>query len=646
MEKSFKEKPNRTCESGEKNGGEGLSEGNLQVRMEKKKLEGEEEFSLPTEVLNKRADDFIARVNRQRMIEARLLVIYENVAGKVVLITGASSGVGEHLAYEYASRGAFLALVAGRARSLTEVAETARYIGSPDVIMITADVQRVEDCRRMVEETVNYFGRLDHLVNNAGINEVAMLEEMADITSFRTIMDTNFWGSAYTTRFAVPYLRNSGGKIVAISSSGSWLPTPRMSIYNASKAAMLSFFDTLRVELGSRVHVLVVATGFIESELNQGKNWMKESTMDVDQDLRDVQVSGFQVKTASGCAKDIVNSACRGDKYLTTPAWFHVTWVWKILCPDAIEWFYRLIYITRTDEPATEAPSKKVLDGTGAKKILYPAKRSINSEKVAGKVVLITGASSGIGEYLAYEYARRGACLALAARREERLSAVADKARLLGSPDVIVISADVSKVEDCERSCRLTTSHGVYATVDHLVNNAGIIQIDMFEDCKQIPDSETLMNTNFWGSVYVIRFAIPHLRKSKGRIVGISSIAGWCSVPKMSFYCASKAALISFYETLSAEFGSDIGITIVTPGVVESEMSQGDLVSKAKMDLIPAESTEMCAKAIVDSACRGDRYLIEPSWARITFLLKVLCPELLEWCFHWVLVAKTSKKRN
>ncbi|KAL3571300.1 hypothetical protein D5086_028549 [Populus alba] len=273
-------------------------------------------------------------------------------------------------------------------------------------------------------------------------------------------------------------------------------------------------------------------------------------------------------------------------------------------------------------------------------KFISRIKRSINSEMVAGKVVLITGASSGIGEYLAYEYARRGACLALAARRQERLRAVADKARALGSPDVIVIPTDISKVEDSERFINEAVNH--FGKLDHLVNNAGVIQIDMFEDCKQISDFATLTNTNFWGSVYTTHFAIPHLRKSKGRIVGISSIAGWCSVPRMSFYCASKAAITSFYETLRAEFGSDIGITIVTPGVVESEMSQGDFLSKAQLEFVPVESTERCAKAIVDSACRGDGYLIEPSWARMSFLLKVLCPEVLEWLFHMMEVSSIA----
>ncbi|KAJ8772462.1 hypothetical protein K2173_027639 [Erythroxylum novogranatense] len=263
-------------------------------------------------------------------------IFKENVAGKVILITGASSGIGEHLAYEYAKKGACLALVARREGRLREVAFIARELGSPDVMMILADVQEAADCRRIVEETMNYFGRLDHLVNNAGISSACMLQEATDINTFRLSIfscfvyflynqDTNFWGSAYTTKYAVPYLRETRGKIIVMSSSASWLPTPRMSIYNASKAALVSFFETLRIELSPDIHVLIVTPSFIESELTQGKLLTKEGIMDIDQDTRDVQVSIIPVETARSCAKAIVNSACRGDKYLTEPSWFRIT---------------------------------------------------------------------------------------------------------------------------------------------------------------------------------------------------------------------------------------------------------------------------------------------------------------------------------
>ncbi|KAJ4728819.1 11-beta-hydroxysteroid dehydrogenase [Melia azedarach] len=300
-------------------------------------------------------------------------IFSEDVAGKVILITGASSGIGEHMAYEYASRGACLALCARRERSLGEVADRARDIGSPDVITIRADVSKVDDCRHIVEETINHFGRLDHLVNNAGITSVALFEDTDDITNFKYIMDTNFWGSVYTTRFAVPHLRYTRGKIVVLSSSASWLPAPRMSFYNASKAAMLQFFETLRVELAPDVDITIVTPGFIESELTQGKFFTREGKIEVDQELTDVQVGTIPVQPVSSCAKSIVNSACRGDRYLTEPSWFKITYWVKVLCPELIEWSYRLSYLARPEEPATEAPSKKVLDVTGAKNVSYPS---------------------------------------------------------------------------------------------------------------------------------------------------------------------------------------------------------------------------------------------------------------------------------
>ncbi|CAB4280471.1 unnamed protein product [Prunus armeniaca] len=225
---------------------------------------------------------------------------------------------------------------------------------------------------------------------------------------------------------------------------------------------------------------------------------------------------------------------------------------------------------------------------------------------MAGKVVLITGASS---------VCKRGARLALAARREDRLQGVADKARGLGSPDAIVLPADVSILEHCNRLVNETVNH--FGQLDHLVNNAGVLQVGSFEDWTQGQFSKlvSIMDINFWGSVYCTHFSLPHLRKSKGKIVVISSSSTWFSTPKFGFYNASKAALICFFETLRAELGSDIGITIVSPGLIESEMTG---------------SSQFLSQAIVDSACRGDMYLTEPAWVKFGFWLRVFCPELLE----------------
>ncbi|XP_057479502.1 11-beta-hydroxysteroid dehydrogenase A-like [Actinidia eriantha] len=299
-------------------------------------------------------------------------IFSEDVYGKVVLITGASSGIGEHLAYEYAKRGACLAICARRVHRLLAVAERARDLGSPDVISVEADVARVDDCRRFVEEAVNHFGRLDHVVCNAGITHVSLLEEVDDITHLRPIMEVNLWGSVYTTRFTAPHLRETGGKIVAISSSASWLPAPRMSVYNASKAAMAQFFETLRIEFGPDIHITLVTPGFMDSELTQGKYVAKDGKLVLDQEMRDVQASIIPVYRAESCAKAIVNSACRGERYVTAPAWFGVTYLWKVFCPELIEWAFRFLYLTSPGESPKEVPSKKIHDLNDAKSVLYP----------------------------------------------------------------------------------------------------------------------------------------------------------------------------------------------------------------------------------------------------------------------------------
>ncbi|KAF7834016.1 11-beta-hydroxysteroid dehydrogenase 1B-like [Senna tora] len=300
----------------------------------------------------------------------RRSIFSENVAGKVVLITGASSGIGEHLAYEYGRRGSRLALVARRENRLREVAEKAMSEGSPEVITIVADVSRVEDCKLFVDSTVKHFGRLDHLVNNAGIVPVCLFEHSTDVTNFAPAMDINFWGSAYSTYFAIPHLRESRGKIIGITSSAGWLPAPRMIFYNASKAAVINLYESLRTELGKDIGITIVTPGLIESEMTQGKFLSKDGRIILDQEMRDVQVSVMPIRSVSEAAKAIVNSACRGDSYLTEPAWVRTTFYWKAFCPEMLELLNRWLLISGPSEKDTI--SKKILHVSGLKKYLYP----------------------------------------------------------------------------------------------------------------------------------------------------------------------------------------------------------------------------------------------------------------------------------
>lgn len=269
----------------------------------------------------------------------------ENVQGKVVLITGASSGIGEHVAYEYAKRGACLALAARRQDRLREVAAKARQLGSPDVIVVTADVSKVRDCERMIDETIDHFHKLDHLVNNAGFIATLLFEDYSDITVTRSLMDVNFWGSVYTTKFAAPHLRRSKGKIAVMASSASWSPTPRLSIYNATKGAMVSLFDTLRVEFGGDVKITLVTPGFIETEVTtKGKTMSKEGDMQDDREAKNL-FTMFPIAKVEGCAQAIVRSVCRGDRYLTMPVWYYYPYMAKLLAPELLDLFFKIVAI-------------------------------------------------------------------------------------------------------------------------------------------------------------------------------------------------------------------------------------------------------------------------------------------------------------
>ncbi|XP_011621033.1 11-beta-hydroxysteroid dehydrogenase-like 5 [Amborella trichopoda] len=200
----------------------------------------------------------------------------ENMDNKVVIVTGASSGIGEQIAYEYAKRGANLVLVARKEDRLWGIEENARALGARHVTVKAADVVKEEDCRRFVDETINQFGHLNHLVNTASLGHTFFFEEATDTSVFPHMMDINFWGNVYPTYFALPHLRRSKGRIVVNASVESWLPMPRMSLYAAAKAAVLNFYETLRFEVMDVVGITIATHGWIGSEMTRGKFMLEE----------------------------------------------------------------------------------------------------------------------------------------------------------------------------------------------------------------------------------------------------------------------------------------------------------------------------------------------------------------------------------
>ncbi|KAM7484036.1 hypothetical protein LguiA_000045 [Lonicera macranthoides] len=267
----------------------------------------------------------------------------EDLNGKVVIITGASSGIGEQLAYGYAKRGASLVIVDIREKKLEKVAERARVLGSPQVLPIRADISNINECKRFVDDAVRHFGRLDHLVNNAGITTACLFEDVTDVTNFAPVMDINFWGYIYPTYYAIPHLKRSGGKIVVISSSTALVGVPNLSFYGASKAAIISFYDTLRMELDASISITIVIPGFVESEMTQGKHLSKEGVITLKPELAETW-KGIPMMSAKACGEAIIDGVRRRERYVSEPKWYKLLFWLYTFCPQPVEWILNKLY--------------------------------------------------------------------------------------------------------------------------------------------------------------------------------------------------------------------------------------------------------------------------------------------------------------
>ena len=185
---------------------------------------------------------------------------------KVVIITGASSGIGKALAFEYGNKGARV-VITGRNETKLEEAKAELVAANISCQAIVCDSSSEEQTRAMIAQVVQEFGRIDILINNAGISMRSMFENV-DLKVLKQLMDINFWGTVYATHAALPYIKESKGGIIGISSIAGYRGLPVRTGYSASKFAMNGFLEALRTELlETGVHVLTACPGFTASNI-------------------------------------------------------------------------------------------------------------------------------------------------------------------------------------------------------------------------------------------------------------------------------------------------------------------------------------------------------------------------------------------
>lgn len=183
---------------------------------------------------------------------------------KVVLVTGGTDGIGKALVYSLMQHGAKV-VTCGRDYDKLYHLQTV-YAGKP-LLVLSADVSNEADCKNMVNQAINTFGTIDILINNAGISMRAMFSE-TNLETIRRVMDINFWGAVYCTKYALPYITKNKGTVAAISSIAGYRGLPGRSGYSASKFALQGWMEALRTELlQSGTNVMWVCPGFTRSNI-------------------------------------------------------------------------------------------------------------------------------------------------------------------------------------------------------------------------------------------------------------------------------------------------------------------------------------------------------------------------------------------
>jgi short-subunit dehydrogenase len=249
-------------------------------------------------------------------------------------------------------------------------------------------------------------------------------------------------------------------------------------------------------------------------------------------------------------------------------------------------------------------------------------------------VVIITGASKGIGAELARQLAAKGAMLVLSAREVPLLEKVAAECVALGGR-AEVIAADVSIEADCKHLIDRTVA--AFGRVDTLVNNAGATMWARFEDIRDLSILERIMDVNYMGAVRCTHFALPHLKASRGRIVGIASLTGVTGVPTRSGYAASKHAMRGFFDSLRIELeDASVSVTMIYPGFVSTGIRENASGPDGKPILVdPVDEKRVmsppeCARIIVAAIENRRREVIMTARGKMGMWLKLVAPGLVD----------------
>lgn len=254
----------------------------------------------------------------------------------------------------------------------------------------------------------------------------------------------------------------------------------------------------------------------------------------------------------------------------------------------------------------------------------------------AGLATVITGASNGIGEELAVQLTRAGARVAIAARRADELERVAGRCRAeTPGAEVVVVVADVSDRAQCE--ALVSEAAKRFGKIDVIVNNAGQGMWSRADEMNDLSVYETMMRVNYLSVVWMTLAALPYLKATRGRILGVGSLSGKTGVPLRSGYAAAKHAMTGFLDTLRIELReSGVSVTMIHPGFVATGSQARNLGpdgrALGKMPVKPADGLEPaeCARLLLAGAARRQRDIVPGFRPKLAMWLKLIVPDFVD----------------
>jgi short-subunit dehydrogenase len=272
---------------------------------------------------------------------------------QVVIVTGASAGIGKALALQLARQGAKVAIAARRLERLEQVADECCHLGGKALVVQT-DVSDDDQCKALVEKTIAEFGRLDMLINNAGLAVLSLFDEFPDLSLFRHALGVNLLGAVSCTYYALPFLKQTRGRIVTISSMGGKAAIPYNTPYCASKYGLHGFYDSLRMELSrDGVSVTLICPWWVVTEFHESQ--MDKNGVPVGK--RGRAIYNQRMMSAERCAEITLQAAYKRRREVWMGPGALAVWL-KVLAPGFLDWLAVKVFLEPAIRRARAAQAK------------------------------------------------------------------------------------------------------------------------------------------------------------------------------------------------------------------------------------------------------------------------------------------------